>query len=77
MTPLQYQGDEVTGCVKFDGKSRCPSKAGQWIACGRGAAGAAGEVEGNTTVLQDTDRVTSAGQSCELPIVYGVRDACI
>ncbi len=73
MAPLQYQGSPVLGCVAFGGRSQCPSLAGRWIACGAGAAGAAGAVTGNATQLRDAARVTTDGQDCELPIVYGVR----
>ena len=73
MAPLQYQGSPVPGCVAFDGRIQCPSLAGKWIACGAGAAGAAGAVTGTVTQLRDAARVTTYGQDCELPVVYGVR----
>ena len=73
MAPLRYQGSPVPGCVAFGRRSQCPSLAGKWIACGAGAAGAAGAVIGNVTKLQDATRVTEDGRDCELPIVYGVR----
>ena len=73
MMSLQHRGGPVPGCVVFGGHSQCPSLAGKWIACGSGAAGAAGAVTGQVAALQDAARVTTDGQACELPVVYGVR----
>ncbi len=73
MAPLRYQGSTVPGCVTFGSRSRCPSLAGKWIACGPGATGAAAAVTGNVTQLRDAARVTTDARACELPVVYGVR----